>query len=636
MAAQEELAGAGGQLQVAELVTWQARFPGPEVIEVSGNAVEVLGYASEALLGPLEAFLVHVHAEERDEARRVIEGLNAGESISFECRAVRLGGDEIRVRHVAFRSSDDGGRLAGAVVDLTESITAHALLGAEAKTRAILDTAVDGIIAIDDVGLIQSTNPAAMKLFGYAEEELLGRNVSMLMPEPYRSEHDGYLANYKETGQKRIIGIGREVEGLRRDGTRFPMYLAVGEADVDGRRLFTGIVRDLTEVKRTEEALRDTQKLESLAVLAGGIAHDFNNLLVGILGNASLALEELPPDSPIREHLQDVQTSAQRAAELARQMLAYSGRGQFIIEDVDLNSLVEETGQLLRITVASGTTFQYQLEPSLPPVEGDATQLRQVLMNLVMNASDALGDDAGLVTIRTGMTTVDHVYLAGTYLGADIAEGTYVSIEVSDSGVGMSPEVMERMFDPFFTTKFTGRGLGLAAVLGIVRAHHGTIRVQSEPGKGTTVQLLLPPSPNAAVTASTGTEAKATTGVTVLVIDDEVAARRVAERTLRSAGIGVLVAENGERGVAILEREGSGIGLVLLDLTMPDQSGVTTYSRLRRRNRDVPVLLMSGYSEEEATAAFAGKGIAGFLQKPYVPDELRAKVREILEAVDAD
>ncbi|MCA9851986.1 MAG: PAS domain S-box protein, partial [Dehalococcoidia bacterium] len=180
MAAQEELAGAGGQLQVAELVTWQARFPGPEVIEVSGNAVEVLGYASEALLGPLEAFLVHVHAEERDEARRVIEGLNAGESISFECRAVRLGGDEIRVRHVAFRSSDDGGRLAGAVVDLTESITAHALLGAEAKTRAILDTAVDGIIAIDDVGLIQSTNPAAMKLFGYAEEELLGRNVSML------------------------------------------------------------------------------------------------------------------------------------------------------------------------------------------------------------------------------------------------------------------------------------------------------------------------------------------------------------------------------------------------------------------------------------------------------------------------
>ncbi|MCA9851984.1 MAG: response regulator, partial [Dehalococcoidia bacterium] len=297
-----------------------------------------------------------------------------------------------------------------------------------------------------------------------------------------------------------------------------------------------------------------------------------------------------------------MQTSAQRAAELARQMLAYSGRGQFIIEDVDLNSLVEETGQLLRITVASGTTFQYQLEPSLPPVEGDATQLRQVLMNLVMNASDALGDDAGLVTIRTGMTTVDHVYLAGTYLGADIAEGTYVSIEVSDSGVGMSPEVMERMFDPFFTTKFTGRGLGLAAVLGIVRAHHGTIRVQSEPGKGTTVQLLLPPSPNAAVTASTGTEAKATTGVTVLVIDDEVAARRVAERTLRSAGFGVLVAENGEHGLAILEREGIGIGLVLLDLTMPDQSGVTTYSRLRRRNKDVPVLLMSGYSEEEATA----------------------------------
>ena len=598
-------------------------------------AQRLFGYDESEVVGTnISRLMPSPYHEEHDQ---YLENyLRTGEAriigIGREVEGLRRDGTSFPMELAVGEAVVAGRRLfTGIVRDITlRKASERAIEGAEAHTRAIVTTVVDGIISIDEAGTIGLFNPAAERIFGYSAAEVTGKNVSVLMPAPYHDEHDGYLRNYLTTLEPKIIGIGREVEGRRKDQTTFPMDLAVGEAFVDGRRLFTGIVRDISERKRTDDAIREAQKLESLAVLAGGIAHDFNNLLVAILGNASLALEESPTHSPAREQLQDVQAAARRAAELSRQMLAYSGRGQFVVRELDVNALADEMSQLLRISIGANKSLRYNFAPSLPAVLADATQLRQVFMNLVINASDAIGEQTGSISITTGLLHADREYLNDMYLRPNIAEGPYVFIEVSDTGSGMSPEVQARIFDPFFTTKFTGRGLGLAAVLGIMRAHNGAIRVYSEQGRGTTFKLLLPPAATQETPASPADAAWSDRGA-ILVVDDEPSARQVAERTLRSVGFDILGAADGESGAAIFERNLDRIRLILLDLTMPGLSGAETYSRIRKISAMVPVILMSGYSEEEATASFAGKGIAGFIQKPYMPTTLRESVRRALE-----
>ncbi len=391
---------------------------------------------------------------------------------------------------------------------------------------------------------------------------------------------------------------------------------------------------DITEQKRANEALEQAQKLESLAVLAGGVAHDFNNLLVGILGNAGLAMAELPPGSPVRETITEIEVAGQRAADLARQMLAYSGKGRFVIQPVALGHLVQEMTQLLRVSIARGIVIQYDLAPGLPPVEGDATQLRQVIMNLVVNASDAIGSADGVIRIHTGLVHATSEDLARTYLAPQLPGGDYVSMEVTDTGSGMNRATLARLFDPFFTTKFTGRGLGLAAVLGIVRGHRGAIHVASEPGVGTTFRLLFP----VAVTPTTTTAEPPVTAPAwrgegaILVVDDEPTVRAVTARALRTFGFETLVAADGEQGVGVFERESARIRAVLLDLTMPRMNGEAAFTAIRALQPAARVILMSGYSEQDAMSHFAGRGIAGFLQKPYSVTELR----EILQRVMAD
>ena len=257
----------------------------------------------------------------------------------------------------------------------------------------------------------------------------------------------------------------------------------------------TGRRRSEEERLAFERRMQQTQKLESLGVLAGGIAHDFNNLLMGILGNADLALSKSPPESPVRAYIRNIDTAAQRAADLANQMLAYSGKGRFVVEPIDLSRLVEEMGHLLATVISKRAALRYRLAADLPPVEADATQLRQVVMNLITNASDALGDEEGVITVATGVVEIDPAGTAPRSSGAPLPPGTYVFIEVSDTGCGMDPATRARIFDPFFTTKQTGRGLGLAAVLGIVRGHRGALRVSSEPGQGTTFTVLFPALP---------------------------------------------------------------------------------------------------------------------------------------------
>ncbi len=409
----------------------------------------------------------------------------------------------------------------------------------------------------------------------------------------------------------------------------------------------TGAAVDITERKREEEArarlearMQEAQRLESLGVLAGGIAHDFNNLLMGIVGNASVALLELPREAPARDTIKDIEAAGRRAADLIRQLLAYSGKGQFIIEPIDLSRLVEEMTHLLSTAIARTAVLRLDLADPIPLVRADATQIRQVIMNLITNASDAVGEQSGLITIRTGAMHADESYLREIFVGSDAPPGDYAFVEVSDTGAGMDEETRAHIFDPFFTTKSSGRGLGLAAVLGIVRSHRGAIKVYSQPGKGTTIKFLLPATPTE-VAANGGpvhgpAVPLAGNGRTILIVDDEETVRIVAARMLERAGFKVLHAADGRQAVEIFRRNQDEIALVLLDLTMPHVGGEEAFRQLRTLDPEVRVLLASGYNEHDATASFAGKGLAGFIQKPFGVDQLADSIARLLPPEESE
>jgi CheY-like chemotaxis protein len=386
-----------------------------------------------------------------------------------------------------------------------------------------------------------------------------------------------------------------------------------------------------------EERMRESQKLESLGVLAGGIAHDFNNILVGILGNVDLALSSLDERERANRHLARVKKSADRASELVQQLLAYAGRGQVPSVTVDLSRLVRETRELLRSAVSKKAELKVDLARDLY-VEGDPVQLRQIVMNILTNASDALGDHAGTIRIETGVRRVDDEMVKDALPKQLVREEDYAFLEVSDNGCGMDAETRGRIFEPFFSTKFTGRGLGLSAALGIVRRHHGFIKVKSAPAEGTTFLLLLP----RVVAAVEEPGADAVRGLlepapmprgTILVVDDEEPVRAVARSVLELEGFHVLVAEDGVEGLRRFRAHASDVGAVLLDMTMPRMDGAETLFAIRQISRDVPVILSSGYSEKDTMARCAGLSGTSFIQKPYTAQALAAKVREALVAV---
>jgi len=412
--------------------------------------------------------------------------------------------------------------------------------------------------------------------------------------------------------------------------------------DPDGEPThYLGYVLDITARKRAEEQkqeaearVRHAQKLEGLGVLAGGIAHDFNNILTGILGNADLALYELGPQAPVRRNVEEIISAARHAAGLARQMLAYSGKGSFVVEPLDINGIVREMADLLGVASSKKVVFRYEFDDDLPSIEGDETQIRQIVLNLVTNASEAIGDENGVIVLRTGTQFCDREYLTGSYLHEDQEEGQYVFLEVSDTGCGMDEESKSKIFDPFYTTKFTGRGLGMAAVLGIVRGHGGAINVDTEEGKGTTIRFLFPvveseTEVTEALDRSPRVEEWRGTG-TVLVVDDDAMIRSLATRMLKHLGFEVIAASDGCEAVEVFQDRAETIACVLLDLTMPRMGGEETFSAMRRISADVPVILSSGYSKEIVTEEFSAKGLAGFVQKPY---ELEALTRAFKKAL---
>jgi len=403
-----------------------------------------------------------------------------------------------------------------------------------------------------------------------------------------------------------------------------------------------GALVDMTDRKRAEEERRKlevqvqhAQKLESLGVLAGGIAHDFNNLLVAILGNADLALMDMPPGAAERQSIEEIKKAAKRASELTNQMLAYSGKGQFVIAVVDVNDLVREMGHLLEVSISKKAILTYDLADSLPSIEADASQIRQVVMNLITNASDAVSDASGIISIHTSLIHADSAFLADTYLGKDLPEELYVCLEVSDTGCGMDAEARAKLFDPFFTTKFSGRGLGLAAVLGIIRGHGGAIKVTSAPGEGTVFQILLPVAAadvEHPAVVDRADRIAAVKGATVLVVDDEQSVRNVARLMLTRSGYDVLTAVDGRQAVGMYKRHAEDIDVVLLDMTMPHMGGKEAFRQIREIRPDAKIILCSGYSEQDARGRFGATGLAGFLQKPYELDKLTRILNTVIEA----
>jgi len=353
-------------------------------------------------------------------------------------------------------------------------------------------------------------------------------------------------------------------------------------------------------------------------------------LLTAILGYTSLAQQEAPAGSPQHEYLDQVLQAGRRAADLCQQMLAYAGRGKYIVGPVDLSRLVQEIAPLVTASISKKVSVSFRLAPGLPAVEGDAAQLRQVVMNLMLNAAESLGDDAGSIVVQTGRVRHDAAPPGAEYLGADLHAGDFVSLEVTDTGCGMDAATRQRIFEPFFSTKFTGRGLGMAAVLGIVRGHHGGIRVESEPGRGTSIRVLLPALTSSEPPAQPA-PAPPVPKKLVLFVDDEPQIRELGASVLRSEGYEVLLAGDGQEAADLYRARHAELAAVVLDLTMPRLGGEETLRAMRAVSDRVPVLLSSGYSESEAGKRFADGGLAGFLHKPYTPRQLLDTVRTIMK-----
>ncbi|HLI82498.1 MAG TPA: PAS domain S-box protein [Bryobacteraceae bacterium] len=484
----------------------------------------------------------------------------------------------------------------------------------ERRFRALVEHSADGIALLDARGKIEYGNPAISKVLGYGTAEIYGRDVFELI---HAEDVAGALEVWREASARPGCAMPVQVRMLHKNGEWRWIEGVISDMTADrdiGAVVFNH--RDITERKtaeQMEEKFRESAKLESLGILAGGIAHDFNNLLTGILGGASMLVEGLPRESPLFAVAEMVMQASERASQLTRQMLAYSGRGNFVVEPVDLSLQVREIVALVKASAPKDVRFVLELGESGMNIESDRGQLQQLIMNLAINACEAIARE-GTVTLRTRRVRLDRP--RDSLLG-EIPPGDFVSLEVEDTGAGIDEATQKRMFEPFFTTKFTGRGLGLSAVLGIVRSHGGGIEVESKPGEGTRFTIFFPLQAHRAPAANgnAAEPARAASGL-VLVVDDEALVRTTAGAALRHRGFRVLSCANGREAVEQFRRRHAEISLVLLDMTMPGLSGAETLELLSAIDPSVPVLVSSGYGEEETRARF-GPGIAGFLQKPY-------------------
>ncbi|GHD61160.1 histidine kinase [Thalassobaculum fulvum] len=513
------------------------------------------------------------------------------------------------------------------VRDVTEAKRAQSMIEErEARLRSVLDTAPDAIITIDGQGIVQSFSHAAERLFGYAAGEVIGRNINLLMPSPHAEAHDGYLERYLRTGEKRIIGIGRTVQARRRDGGIFPIELAVGEVVLPEGRVFTGFIRDISARQSMEEELRQAHKMEAVGQLTGGVAHDFNNLLTVISGNLEL-LERRLVDDDDRDILREAQEAADLGAQLASRLLAFGRRQPLNPKPIDLNAMVVSMVDLLRRTLGETVRISTRLGEAVPVIMVDPGQVENALLNLSINARDAM-PDGGTVTIETGLVT------ASDETG-EIVPGTYVKLTVSDTGVGMPPEVRQRAFEPFFTTKGpgAGSGLGLSMVYGFAKQSGGHVDLHSQPGKGTAIGIYLPVREEDLVAADVPGDAAGATaerGRAVLVVEDDPRVRRVAVRRLHALGYRVLEADSGPAALTVLGGD-QPVDILFSDVVMAGgMSGFALATRALEARPDLQVVLTSGYTDPAMIREGQMPAGARWLAKPYTLQDLEEVLRPVV------
>jgi len=613
---------------------------GGRVTSWNSGAQRIKQYAAPEILGQhFREFYTEEDRASGEPERNLEAALHHGRFEAEDWR-LRKDGSRFWASVIIDPIRGDQGHLIGYVKitrDITERRRAEqAIREAAARINVLIETAVDGVILIDARGRIETFNPACEKLFGYAAAEVVGQNVKMLMPAPYREEHDGYIGSYKATGERKIIGIGREVKGQRKDGSIFPMDLSVGEAKQDGESIFVGIIHDLTDRKHTEEQLIQAQKMEAVGQLSGGIAHDFNNLLTVIVGNAEFLSEELRARHDLQKLADSIVQAGERGAELTQRLLAYGRRQTLNPVELDCNQLVSGMRKLLQRTLSEEIEIKVSLDPELATAFADAGQLENAILNLAINAKDAMAG-GGAITISTANTLLDERYCEQH---PEVHPGDYVMIAVTDNGHGMSRDVLERVFEPFFTTKEVGKGsgLGLSMVYGFVKQSNGHVAIYSEPDLGTTVRIYLPASTVATAKAPRLTpeiEVDAAGKETVLVAEDDPFVRAYAVTCLESFGYRVIEAVDGRDA---LNKISSGItaDLLFTDVVMPGGiNGWELAEAARGVHPKLKVLLTSGYALE--ALAERGRLPAGavVLNKPYRKAELARRVREALAPAPA-
>ena len=617
---------------------------------VSPSCHTLLGYNPDELLG--KCSYDYIHPEDRHKvslSHSAILEKSVIYTVSY--RFLRSNGEYIWFETTSHYVSDEK---TGIILEIQASSrdisirkkTEEELIESKKMLQLVLDTIPARVFWKDRNSVLMGCNRLLALDAGLSSpDEIVGKSDFELgwkdEAEHYRSDD----AMVMETGTPKL---DYEEPQTKPDGqTR---YLKTSKIPLYGREGqvvgVLGTYEDITDRKKAEEERRKlekkmehTQKLESLGVLAGGIAHDFNNLLVAILGNAELALLELPSGSPAKFHLSEIENTSLRAAELCKQMLAYAGKGRFSVEPLNISLLVREMSQMLEVSISRKAILRYKFQKDLPAIEADATQIRQVIMNLIINASEAIKDKDGVISVSTGSMFCDSSYMAGSYLYEHLPEGYYVYLEISDTGIGMDKDTQMKIFDPFFTTKFTGRGLGLAAVLGIVRGHKGFLKLYSESEKGTNFKVLFPALKNTAEEISRDVNnLKNWRGKgTILLVDDDQTVLDVTGPMLKKLDFNVLNAMSGHEAVKIIyscqsmEEENKKIACIILDLTMPHMDGEETFRELRKITTKIPVIISSGYSEQEVIERFAGKSLAGFLQKPYKLETLIELLQKIFD-----
>ncbi|MDP8218730.1 MAG: PAS domain S-box protein [Candidatus Theseobacter exili] len=615
---------------------------------INNKGCEVLGYKENEIIGR-NWFDNFIEAENIEEIKAVFNQIisdKLGAAEYYENTVITKEGDK---RLVGWHNSiikDVSGSVIGTLSsgeDITDRKRIEEVLRRENLIVEEYINSLPGLFYVFDEHRFVRWNSEWSRITGYSNEEL----ASKYGPDFFEGEDRTLIS---EQMQKVFLEGASEAEAelVTKDGRRIPCFFNGLRKRFEDKDYLIGLEIDITDRRRIEKDklvlerhVQHAQKLESLGVLAGGIAHDFNNLLMGILGNADLVLDVLSPMSPARTYIREIEKASKRAAELARQMLAYSGKGRFIIEPIYVNQLVEEIAHLLEVSISKKAVLKYSFAENLPTFEGDATQICQVIMNLITNASEAVGEERGVITLSTGMIDCDWSYLndINEVLRVNhdepLAEGVYVFIEVTDTGCGMNKETINKIFDPFFTTKFTGRGLGMSAVLGIVRGHMGSLKIYSEVGKGTSFKVLFPTKEfsdkGVIFKRKEEIERKDWRGSgTVLIADDDEIVCTVGKQMLARMGFRVLTASDGSEALKIFRKHAKEIICVLLDLTMPRMNGEETFREMRRLHPGVIVILCSGYNEQDAVQSFSGKGLAGFIQKPFSMAALKEKLMEVL------